>query len=125
MSWARMDDGRALNAKMRRVALEALGLDDAAICQAAADLSDGFVSDDTVELLAIAHGCKQWSRPVKRLVDEKRWEREDKLAGYWIHDYLEYNPSRAEVLAAGEQRREAGRAGGLARGRHRSKPPSE
>jgi hypothetical protein len=56
-------------------------------------------------------------RPVDNLIDELvragLWDRDDK--GYVIHDYLEYNPSKAQVLAVREAKSEAGKRGAATR----------
>lgn len=113
MGWARFDDRRAMNAKLRKVGFAAAGLDAAAICQSVADMSDGHVDRSTVEMLAAAHGEKRWLPLVEKLVAAGRWVPNGD--GWHIHDFLEYNPSRAEWLAEKAKKREAGRAGGLAK----------
>lgn len=116
MVWSRFDDRRAMNRKLREAGFEARGLDEAAICQVSGDGTDGFISVDTVEMLAIAHRCRNWRRLADRLVHVGRWEVEN--GGWRIHDYLEYHPSRADAEEMKEHirevRAEAGRRGGLA-----------
>jgi hypothetical protein len=105
----KLDDKRALNAKLRAVGLEARGLDEAAMCWAAHQESDGFISDDDVILIATAHGCKKGIEVANKLVDCGRWELDSIGGGYQIHDYLNYNPS-ASQLADERKRREEKRA---------------
>ena len=114
MGWAKFDDQYATHPKLVGD-LEARGLDAAGICQCAKDLTDGFVSDTT--LLLIAAGARQPHAIAMRLVLRDRWSRDDDRGGYWIHDYLEYNPTREQELARREadkqrkatQRKKAGR----------------
>ena len=107
MTWLRFDDKRAMHRKLRTAGFAATGLDSAAICQCGADESDGFVSDDTLTLMGAAYK----ERHVKKLAavlcspEVDRWERDEARGGYWIKDYLVYNPSHAEL----EARREADR----------------
>lgn len=84
MPWLRLDDQRALNRKLRRAGFAARGLDEAAICQVGADLTDGHIDRATVEMLAVAHGEKRWERLVQVLVDVGRWEPDG--TGWQIHD---------------------------------------
>lgn len=114
MTWLRFDDKRAMHRKLRAAGLAATGLDSAAICQCGADESDGFVSDDTLELIGAAYK----ERHIRKLAailcspEVERWERDDERGGYWIKDYLVYNPSHADL----ESKREADRI----RKQHRS-----
>lgn len=113
MGWVRLDDQRAMNRKLRDAGFAARGLDEAAMCQVAYDKSDGFISEHTVETLAVGHRCKQWRKLAAELVRVGRWEPVD--GGWMIHDYLDYNPSRAEWEAEVARKRTAGRRGGQAR----------
>jgi hypothetical protein len=58
------------------------------------------------------------------LVDAGVWEHDPAAGTYHIHDYLDYQPSRAEALALRNVRSEAGRTGGLAK-QIRSKPEAK
>lgn len=113
MPWVKLSDQRAMHRKLRKAGFAARGLDEAAICQIAADLSDGHISRDTVETLAMAHGEKRWQRLADILVEVGRWEPNGD--GWWVHDYLEYNPSRAQWEEELAKKRSAGAKGGRAR----------
>ena len=108
-----MDDMRAMNRKLRQAGFAARGLDEAAICQVAADMTDGHIDRETVQMLAAAHGEKQWKRLVDVLVKVGRWETNG--TGWYIHDYLEFNPTRAQWLETKAAKQAAGKAGGLAK----------
>lgn len=126
MGWARLDDKRADNEKLMAAGFEARGLDEAAICWCAGHESDGVIPETAVAMLAVGHGCKGWRKVVARLVGVGRWHAVD--GGWELHDYLDYNPSRAQVTADRDHkskvRSEAGRRGGLASGeaRREAKP---
>lgn len=115
MGWAKFDDQYATHPKLVGD-LEARGLDAAGICQCAKDLTDGFVSDTTM-LPLIAAGARQPHAIAMRLVLRGRWTRDDERGGYWIHDYLDFNPSREQEMAKRQadkerkasERRKAGR----------------
>lgn len=118
MGWAKLTDKRAMNPKLRKAGFEARGLDEAAICQCAADENDGVITADTVEMLAIAHRCRHWPKLVATLVQVGRWE----AAGddTWIvKGYLRHNPSRADRQADRDRKRAAGQAGGFRSGQAR------
>lgn len=115
MPWVKLDSSRATHRKLRIAGFAARGLDEAAMCQVCEDGTDGFLSDGALAMLAVAHREKR----VKSLVDllcssdVNRWEKTD--GGYLIHDYLVYNPTRAEWEALLARRQASGRAGGLAK----------
>ncbi|MDQ2727533.1 MAG: HNH endonuclease [Actinomycetota bacterium] len=81
--WVRFTPDRAMNKKLRRAGFAARGLDEAGICQVAADDSDGFISTETVETLAVAHREKHWRRLAAVLVTEHRWSSVE--GGWQIH----------------------------------------
>lgn len=110
MSWVRLDDTRAINRKLMQAGFEARGFDEAAICLVCLHETDGHLSRADAAMLAIGHGCKNWVKLAARLVEVGRWETNGD--GWIIHDYLEYNPSRAEWHDLKERRREAGSIGG-------------
>ena len=124
MSWVKLDDKRAMNGKLRRAGLAARGLDEAAICWVAHQEDDGLISVDDVEMLATTHGCRKPGPIIKALVAVGRWEEVTDLDGrvtaYSIKDFLEYNPSRAQLEAQRKQKQEAGRKGGVRSGLTRS-----
>lgn len=104
MGWAKLDDGWAFHPKLRQAGLEASGLDARAVSYCARYETDGHVPAHAVADLA---GSEAKGRKLaKVLVEVGRWHRDDKEGGYRVHDYLVYNPSKAEL----ERRREAERA---------------
>lgn len=106
MAWAKLDDKRALNGKLRAAGFAARGLDEAAICWTAHEEQDGFVSDADVAMLASLHGCKKPALLTDALVKTGRWTRNDARGGWDIKDYLKFNPSHAELEAARRRDRE-------------------
>lgn len=117
MSWVRFDDKRSVNGKLRKAGFAARGLDEAAICWSAHQEDDGFISTEDVEMLAMTHGCRKVDPLVQALVEVERWEPmvvEGSTVGYLLKNFLEYNPSKAELEVTRKQKQEAGRKGGLA-----------
>lgn len=106
MAWVRLDDKRATNAKLRAAGLEARGLDEAVICWCAHEESDGFISDDDLALLAGLHRCRRVAALAERLQEVGRWDRDDDRSGWVVHDFLNFNPSRAELEAIRKRERD-------------------
>lgn len=103
MTWFKIDDGSAFNAKVLAAGNEAWG----AFCRVGAwcsqQLTDGAFTDEVAASIA---SPKVWSR----LALAKLIERAD--AGWQIHNFLKRNPSKEAVLAERERKQDAGRKGG-------------
>jgi hypothetical protein len=119
MPWVKIDDGIVDNLKTLKVWAqepEAFALDVRGIAYCAKQLTDGFVPD---EILALWYAGKddRLAALTEVLVKAGRWERGE--GGFAIHDYLEYNPSKAKVLEMRAKRARNGKSGGEASGRSR------
>jgi hypothetical protein len=97
VAWVRLDDKRATNRKLREVGFAARGLDEAAICWCAHEESDGKLTDADLAMIAALHGCKRVQPLVDALVGVGRWKRRKEGDGYMVKDYLDYNPSHADL----------------------------
>jgi len=111
-----MDDGfcdhpkvDALIERDEVLGLQALGLWTLALTDCAKRLTDGNVSHRTLHRLATEHG----DQLAQALVEAGLWVKV--AGGHRVHDYLHYNPSKAEVTARRKARSDAGRAGATAR----------
>jgi hypothetical protein len=106
MGWSRFDDQRALNLKLGRAGFAARGLDEACICLANRDETDGLITEDHLDLLARVHGTtlRQVHIFADRLIEVTRWSRDGN--GLWIHDFLAYNPSHEQQEEKREKDRE-------------------
>lgn len=133
MAWIKIDDQFADHPKVRSVGPFGAALQVAAFCHCGKYLTDGFLSFAVAEALAQALACKfgtqdgkVWTPALtcgmvgrdaremdwaKIMVDARLWD--EAPGGYVVHDYLDYNPSKEEVLAQRAARSAAGRAGGL------------
>lgn len=105
MSWLKLDDAMLDHRKVRRAmrdgGLAAFGLHIAALLESSKYLTDGHIEDVSVDDLLDA-GCvrgKARTTVVESLVRHGLWEPDAERGGYVIHDYLEHNPSRAQVEA--------------------------
>jgi len=133
MAWVKIDDQFADHPKASEAGPLGIAMQVAGLCYANRHLTDGFVSvsvarrlldftglaeemlndhdpdDSHVEAFRINH---LWV--IEKLVSAGLWE--DTEGGWQIHDYLEYNPSRADTLAK--------RAADLERKKNPQRPPA-
>lgn len=113
MTWARVDENAPLHPKLVRAGFAAVGLWLAGLCHSNRLLSDGFIAKkDLFSLFPSAHK-RALKNAVTRLVTVGLWHEIE--AGYMIHDFLDYNPSRAEVLERRRIAKEAGKRGATLR----------
>jgi hypothetical protein len=106
MPWVRFDDRFPTHRKVRRLSDAAFRLHVSAIHWCAEHLTDGHVPADELDLVSDVRDPKA---AVAEL-EPKLWEPlED---GWLIHDFLEYQPSAAEVRSTRAKRADAGRLGG-------------
>jgi len=116
MPWVKLDDKYPDHPKIDAVGPLAAWLHTCALAYCARHLTDGFIPAGTVGKLANFAGLSLNGAPVQvsdlvvRLTKplpipgdslSALWDEVE--GGYQIHDYLEYNPSRAETLAAREK----------------------
>ncbi|WP_159107490.1 hypothetical protein [Streptomyces rubrogriseus] len=88
-----MDDRFPSHRKIALLSDRAFRLHVSAICWCAENLTDGRISDRELALVTRVRGVKATA---KQLEDAGLWDRTDD--GWQIHDYLDYNPSREQVL---------------------------
>ncbi len=105
MTWVKLDDTFPTNQKVDALTADAFRLYVEALCHCAANLTDGQVTRTALRRL--------WDGDPAELVDAGLWTASED--GYVVNDYLEFNPSRAEVLEQRKRRSEAGRKGADAR----------
>jgi hypothetical protein len=123
MAWVRIDDGFPDHPKVLRIPLEAkpeaLALQVLALCYSSRYLTDGKLPQHVVRVLLA--GFPRAEELPKLMVDAGLWEHDGQAAGdYVIHDYLEYNPSKRQVLRLRSKRQASGKQGGLMSGKQRA-----
>ena len=96
MPWARFEDDYLGNAKLTTLSTAAIALDMAAIIYSARELRDGLLRASDVDAIATLIHIRRWAPVAAELVAVNRWS--VSAGGYAIHDYLEYQPSRQQVL---------------------------
>lgn len=92
MPWVRFDDQFPIHRRIAGLSDGAFRLHVAAICWCARNLTDGYVASVDVE--HVSRSRRPW-RQVDELVGAGTWHVVD--GGWLIHDYLEYQPSKAQV----------------------------
>lgn len=141
MVWVRLDDAILDNPKIIRVGPIGFALHAAAMTFCGRNSTDGFIAEAKAkqllsttwataeaadgkeqiwELAAVSkhagfEGHEVIHEVIKLLVQVGLWheDMDDRgNFGYRLHDYLEYNPSRAQVRGKSEKRAAAGRSGG-------------
>ena len=106
-TWVKFDDELPQNPKLRSVSDHARWTYISAICYSGHHLTDGFIPDS---MLLLLDGTK---RIATALVGAGLWE---KVPGGWhIHDYEEYNRTRAQAAAASERNGKNGALGRASR----------
>lgn len=102
MPWVKLDDRFPSHRKIALLSDRAFRLHVSAMCWCAENLTDGRISERELALVTRIRGVKATA---KQLEEAGLWDRTED--GWEIHDYLDYNPSREQVLA--ERKRNAER----------------
>jgi hypothetical protein len=112
--WARFDDRFHENRKIKRAwrrCPSSIGLHVMAITYSAGHLTDGFVDVDFVEDRMPAKRARQ--RAVEVLVDVGLWSPCDE--GWSIHDFAEFNETKADIEERRDKKSRAGKIGAAKR----------
>jgi hypothetical protein len=117
MTWANFDDQFPKHPKVVGLTDAAFRLHTSGICYCAQFRTDGVISAEVVPLLV----PRFRSRSVDELLDRRLWVPRD--VDYEIHDYLQWNRSRAQIdeerTRIQKVRSEAGRKGAASRWQNR------
>lgn len=120
MAWVRIDDSFPDHPKVAEVGPLGMAMQIQALCYANRYLTDGKVPSrivagfmPTVQFDPETGERVTWQDIAQRLVDAGIWVEVE--GGYLIHDYLEYQRSKADIEAIRTKRAEAGRKGGQAK----------
>lgn len=110
MSWAKFDDNYSDHPKVIAVGPLGMALHVAATCYAAKYLTDGFIPKNVINRLISFDGITIDGNVVSNasivalLIENGLFD--NAPGGYMVHDYLKYNPSKEDVLAAREEARQ-------------------
>lgn len=121
MVWTKNDDKLSDHRKFLAAGAAAVGVWTFGQSYVGRNLTDGFIPLQAAKSLAFSLGAGE--KEIRRLIEVGLWE-QDPL-GYRIHDFLDYNPSRAEVEELARLKSIAGRRGGLASAQARAKAPPQ
>jgi len=110
MAWARFDDGFISHPKVAPRSPAAFRLCVTAIVECSRCLTDGAIARDLPASWPAAPRGRALAAAIAELVMAKLWD--VTTSGWTVHDYLDWNPSAAEVRAKRELRSEIGRNGG-------------
>jgi hypothetical protein len=105
--WSKIDDGFSDHPKVIEAGPLAGWLFVCGLCYCAKFLTDGFIPAAKVRRLADVDNAADLAA---RLVAVGLWEPRD--GGYQVHDYLDYQYSKAQSKALQLERAKAGREGG-------------
>jgi len=121
MPWVALDDQIFTNKKVARCDAHAKLLYIAGLVYCGNQLTDGFIHQDTLPLLAgmIAIDLANAKQSASKLCSIGLWVATDEM--WHVPDYLDYNPSREEVLHKKAVRVAAGKAGGIANAQAKAK----
>jgi len=97
MSWAKIDDRFCVHPKVVPTSLAARGLWVTALSWSSALETDGWIPDSILPVLA---GERDPDSLVDELLTSGLWERGEQ--GYRVHDFLDWNPSHAVLVARRE-----------------------
>jgi len=120
MPWSKIDDQFYDHPKIVAAGPLGIALFVCGLSYCSRHLTDGFIATAQVRRLIDIDNPEDVA---EKLIAVGLWERRD--GGYQVHDYLEYNPSRARVEATRLARAEAGHEGGLRSGEARRKQTAE
>ncbi len=108
----KLDDGFAEHPKVLSVSVQARWAYISAICYTSRRLTDGVIPRSVLSALSIS------PKLVSELVNASLWDNHGD--DFMIHDYLEYNSTKAEIEERRRVRSEAGHRGGLRSGNTRA-----
>jgi len=122
LTWVRLDDDFPNHPKILKAGPIAALIQVRALCYSSHHLTNGFIPNDAMPTLmlglnslAITHFISEegfgaghdvididWP---SKMISDGLWRLDSKHRGYWIHDYLKYQPSKKDVLNARETTR--------------------
>lgn len=111
MTWARLDDSFYDHPKTLRLwerCPAAIALHTRAIAWCAKHEQDGHLPAQIVAAISPVQSDRD--EQIKALLDEEAWHEHE--GDFVIHDYLDYNPSKEEVIEKRRKDRERKRGGG-------------
>lgn len=118
MVWVRLDDNISEHPKIAALDDHAFSLFVAGLAYCNRNMTDGFIPSH-VGIGQLRYSNGNTIPAIRQLEEIGLWQEED--GGWRVHDYDDYQPSKAQVEAERAQKKAAGKAGGLARAKARAK----
>lgn len=115
MPWVKLDTDFSDHPKVIAAGAEGMALYVAGLCYCARHETDGRIPKAAVKRLV---ELRKPMQVAEMLVSVGLWD-DDEGGCYIVRDYLEYQTSKAQMEEIRQQKREAGRRGGLASGESR------
>jgi len=97
--WGRLDDHFHDDPKTIRVGLAANGLFARAVSYCADHETDGVIPVDWVTAQLVGETKTAGQRILAVMFEAVIFEHQENGGGYLVHDYLDYNPSRAQIAS--------------------------
>lgn len=104
MVWARFDDRYSESPKIEKAGPWAELLDMRAIIYSARNETDGLITRSALSRIGV--GIPKPTTRAQTLVDVGRWTVNELGGGWLIHDFLVYNPSKAQLAKTREEGKE-------------------
>lgn len=123
MPYQLLDDGFAEHPKIMDLSDRSFRLHVAALCYCNRNLTDGLLSQRGIAVLCALTSASK--KHLIELVTAGVWDEYEPDGCFLIHDYLEHNPSKAEVQERRAKRSAAGRKGGKRSGKARAQANAE
>lgn len=101
MSWVRIDDGMPEHPKIVGLTDTAFRMHISALCHCSRYLTDGVFTERAFRVMTANVPRSSRARAKRELILARVWVQtrdDDGTLGYEIHDYAEYQPTRADVL---------------------------
>ncbi len=117
--WVKLDDQVTEHPKLESVGPVAAWVYVCSITYCNRNLTDGFIPRATAQRLAASADAEQVASLILRLVDVGLWDQNG--SGFYVHDYLEYQRSKADIEQLSNDRKAAGSLGGKASSRAKDK----
>lgn len=108
MAWVKLESRYPRHPKMVEAGAVAIALDVCGICYCREHNTDGFIPDAALPMVG---PIPSPGKVALVLAGAGRWIRDDDRRGWWVHDFLEYNPSdETDAAKAAERSAKASRA---------------
>lgn len=110
MAWTRIDDSFYENIKVQKAGPIATHLYVSALIYSNKFMTDGFISEEIIPVIAPRSFVKNSKREIAKLLESGLWHKVE--GGYQINDFLDFNKSREEIEEINKKRAIAGAKGG-------------